>query len=264
MFERIKILFAIVCCLTLVSSQVFAQEATVEEQYQSSLDLTEAQLNQLESQIENGADQNSDFIFAIAIPSAMAATADLIMLAGAAGYISWQLQNDLNLRLNAIDPDLLSLRELFRSLKSIFVEVEKSATKTERNLEKLTKIGYKTADIEALQSEIASKSRMCSNKQNNNSPENFCPDFMRNFGRDRYKLVKKAGSWVVTKGGKFQCCLEWDSLHCGFEIFDKRGRHKGEVGCLADEFNPCDYNPSRGSHARPQTDHKPRSQACKK
>ncbi len=76
----------------------------------------------------------------------MAATADLIMLAGAAGYISWQLQNDLNLRLNAIDPDLLSLRELFRSLKSIFVEVEKSATKTERNLEKLTKIGYKTAD----------------------------------------------------------------------------------------------------------------------
>jgi hypothetical protein len=36
---------------------------------------------------------------------------------------------------------------------------------------------------------------------------------------------------VTINGETTTCCLERDDLHAGFEIFDGRGRHQGEIGC---------------------------------
>ena len=261
MTQKLRLFISVVMMIFLFSSTTYAN---AEQNYISAISNMETSLDELDSAIENPPDDNPDFVFVIAIPSAMTATLELITMAFAAGYITYQLQQELNLEFNAIDTDALSLRALYNQLKSIFTRVEKSAS----NIDKLKGQGYSQQEITQIQDDISAQNLKCSRRENNNSPDNFCPDFKEYFGREGYKIVKKAGkvtAWIVEKAGRFACCLEWDRDHCGFEIYNKRGKHQGEVGCLIDEFNPCEHNPSRGSHALPDhATHPPRSQACGK
>lgn len=259
-----KIIF--VLFLVLHCNLSFANDLEDSRQsYSSQKILVEANLEQLKNIYENPQDSSGNFIFMLAVPSAISMTADLIVIAGLGSYISHTMQAQLEADLASIDTDRLSLREIYNRLRSIFVQVDEEVQRSERNESRLREIGYTTRDLDELKEQIEVKSRMCSNNENNNSPEKFCPSYQNNFARDGYQLVKQSGAWKVLKKGKFQCCLEWDDVHCGFEIFDKKGRHGGEVGCLADEFNPCEANLGRGSHARPQPhNHRPRTKTCSK
>lgn len=97
------------------------------------------------------------------------------------------------------------------------------------------------------------------------SPEECCVDFLHKF---KGRVDKERGGYKVFKGlggkhNKVECCLEWDRLHGGFEIFDKNGNHLGERGCDDLSDDPCDFTKSRGSHAKPNSsNHRPRSSAC--
>lgn len=257
--------FAILTIVSLMwTSLASAQTSVSTSDVEQAKIIAEANLQQLESQTSNPNQGNDSFIFMLAVPSAMAATMDLVVMAGAAGYLSVQLQQDLQMKWNNINTSALSLEQIISELRWIFSTTNESIQSTQRNIEQLKAKGYSDSELINIAEMITTKNQMCTNRENNNSPENFCPDFIENFKSEGYQVTKKKGGWVVEMAGKFLCCLEWDNLHCGFEIFDKRGKHKGEVGCLLDELNPCQYNPSRGLHASPQLDHTPRSQACKR
>lgn len=87
--------------------------------------------------------------------------------------------------------------------------------------------------------------------------ESCCEDFLKKFSN---RIDKSRGGLLFRRGKqKTDCCMEWDHLHGGLEIFDKRGNHMGERGC----DDPCAWTPSRGKHAEPASaTHKPRSPAC--
>jgi hypothetical protein len=64
---------------------------------------------------------------------------------------------------------------------------------------------------------------------------------------------------------RVSCCLEYDRMHGGFEIFRNR-QHLGERGCDdLDRDDPCANSPERGGHAQIDRSgrHEPRSQACR-
>lgn len=101
-------------------------------------------------------------------------------------------------------------------------------------------------------------------KKCNGPPEECCSDFFKKFA-DRsekrsggFKIFKRAGN-----RSKVECCMEWDSVHFGYEIFDNLGRHMGERGCDDLSDDPCEWTKSRGTHAQPaSSSHRPRSTAC--
>ncbi len=85
-----------------------------------------------------------------------------------------------------------------------------------------------------------------------------CKDFFSKFG-----VTRERGGFVARIGNRFRCCLEWDALHGGLEIFDNRGRHMGERGCDDLNEDPCEWTRTRGQHAQPASStHRPRSRAC--
>lgn len=256
----IKLFITILISVSIANAQTIPSDSNVEQVRI----LADANLQILENQKDNPNLDRDSFIFMLTVPSAMAATLDLVVMAGAAGYISLRMQMELEDKFSSIDVSLQPLDEIITQLRSIYNTTDSSIHATQRNIEKLKAKGYSGSQIQLIGQEIAIKNQKCLNRENNNSPDNFCPDFIENFRSEGFLIKKQQGAWIVTQAGKFLCCLEWDSLHCGFEIFDKRGRHKGEVGCLIDEFNPCENNPNRGLHAAPQKDHTPRSQACKR
>lgn len=259
----IKTILFISLCL----SVSFAQTQTIQQQIEES----DSNLLVLENSFNDSNSNGDNFIFALFFPTALAATADLLIMAGVAGLVSKKLQEDFDLDLDILktgfdsDPNF-NERKSTRELRLIHNNTELAITKSEKSRERLGQFGYSARAIAELESLVSLKNQQCRNKENNKSPENFCPDYGDNFARDGYEVTRaKGGGWEVRKKGKRKvlCCLEWDDLHCGFEIFDKRGRHKGEVGCLPDEFNPCEYNPNRGKHAVPSpSNHKPRTRAC--
>jgi len=95
------------------------------------------------------------------------------------------------------------------------------------------------------------------------SPEACCVDY---FSKFRERMDKRRDGIRVFRNKRFNklsCCLEWDSMHGGFEIFDERGNHLGERGCDDLSDDPCTYSENRGRHALPASStHKPRSAAC--
>ena len=112
--------------------------------------------------------------------------------------------------------------------------------------------------------------------QNRQCPENFepaksqncsggldscCGDFLSKFSN---RINKGRGGIIFRKGkNKFDCCMEWDYMHGGLEIFDERGNHMGEKGCDDPSDDPCEWTRSRGKHAEPASaTHRPRSAAC--
>lgn len=91
-----------------------------------------------------------------------------------------------------------------------------------------------------------------------------CDDF---FGKFKDRIEKGRGGirvYADSRKSKLLCCFEWDRVHGGLEIFDKRGRHQGERGCEDLHDDPCKLTASRGAHAQPapQT-HSPGSPACR-
>lgn len=243
-----------------LNSTAFGQTTPSKEQVDQAEATALAQLNIVDAEVENSGDSDNDFAVAL-IPPAIHLTTEFIVLAAAAGYISYSLSENLQQTLSLLDVTG-PIKETLAALRMVFTTAQDAKKKGVSNQEKLKAHGYSDADIEELASHVEAKSQACSNKENNNSPENFCGNFLQNFAREKFRIEKARGGYLVTRRGKFQCCLEWDDLHCGFEIFNKRGAHLGEVGCLEDEFDPCEKNLNRGSHARPQKDHRPRSQTC--
>ena len=88
-----------------------------------------------------------------------------------------------------------------------------------------------------------------------------CGDFFAKFGD---KATRARGGIIIKRNRKkFECCMEWDHLHGGLEVFDERGNHMGERGCDDLTDDPCEWTRSRGKHAEPASStHKPRSAAC--
>ncbi|MCB0422594.1 MAG: hypothetical protein KDD61_16450 [Bdellovibrionales bacterium] len=220
------------------------------------------ELQKLKSAPPEGA-ENGRFFFLPALVPATSAAFEFVTMAFATGFISFALREELIQRLEQLD-QYDDYDQAVSEVSNVFRSTDQAIARTLSNVDKLRDQGYDDQDLEYLASSISEKDFLCRQKENNNSPDSFCPDYKKSFFREGYKIESRNGGFVVTKRGKVQCCLEWDSLHCGFEIFQK-GVHKGEVGCLEDEFNPCQFNESRGSHAKPQPqNHKPRSSMCSK
>lgn len=99
------------------------------------------------------------------------------------------------------------------------------------------------------------------NQQCDQILESCCQDFLKKFEN---QMKRGKGGITIVKGkNKFQCCLEWDYVHGGLEIFDERGNHLGEKGCDDLSDDPCRWTKSRGAHAAPNSStHKPRTATC--
>lgn len=96
------------------------------------------------------------------------------------------------------------------------------------------------------------------------APEVCCKDFFSKFKGQSEHTHGGFRIWKNIKHNKLMCCLEWDHLHGGFEIFDRHGNHMGERGCDDLNEDPCANTESRGRHAMPASStHRPRTAACK-
>lgn len=96
------------------------------------------------------------------------------------------------------------------------------------------------------------------------SPEACCQDFLSKFSN---RVQKTRGGFRIFQNpnnNRAACCMEWDHVHGGFEIFDNRGNHLGERGCEDLSDDPCKNTLSRGKHALPSNkNHSPKSPLCK-
>ena len=222
-----------------------------------------SQINVLESHLQNSSDDADPFVFMALVPTTFGAALDLVVVAGTAKLISVKLASEYKRRIRDMRERNFS-QEMVAELFQMLITVDRAINLLEQGQrDDDLKDHYSPEEIEALAQWVADKNRQCQRKEDNNSPDSHCPDFKESFKRKGFHLKKKKGAWEVTKGGKFQCCLEWDRDHCGFEIFNRKGIHQGEVGCLPDEFDPCRANLGRGSHAQPDPrNHRPRSQTC--
>ncbi len=207
-------------------------------------------------------DGNDQFLV-LAIPPAMALTAEVLTLAVTLGLVSIQIYENLSKQYREIkfnwDNDKASAGQTLDGLKAVYYRTQNEEEKARRLKER----GYSESDIEKFLVHISLKEQQCKRQENNNRPENFCDQLKEFFGIKKYRIEKTGRAYKVFKGSKLQCCLEWDNVHCGFEIFNKRGVHQGEVGCFEDEEDPCKANLSRGSHAQPQPhNHRPSASGC--
>ncbi len=74
-------------------------------------------------------------------------------------------------------------------------------------------------------------------------PYKCCPNFMKKFGPGKMTSVGRNAfrvSYFGRHARNINCCLEWDSLHGRFEVYDRSNhntgpRHLGEKACARDQ-----------------------------
>jgi hypothetical protein len=97
------------------------------------------------------------------------------------------------------------------------------------------------------------------------TPEEACQSWFDRFSGGKFKnRFLRRGPWVkfFKRAGlkDLLCCLEWDSTHGAWEVFNQSGVHMGERSCEDLNDDPCEATPvGEGVHggAEPGT-HRPR------